>query len=41
MPYCPHCEEYYDDDCCPICGHPHDCECEEDKDKDEVEPGDS
>lgn len=31
MVFCPHCKKEYDknDDCCPICGHPEDCECNE------------
>ncbi len=34
MAYCPHCEERYYEECCPICGHPLDCGCDED-DEDE------
>jgi len=35
MAYCPHCEESYDDDCCPICGHPFDCGCDDEDTDDE------
>jgi len=35
MAYCPHCEERYYEESCPICVHPIDCGCDEDDDEDE------
>lgn len=38
MTLCPHCRIQYDkkeDGCCPICGHPYDCECHKSKNEEE------